>query len=498
MSTRKWRAGPGVWTLLPVLVALSTCDAGAEVPTIAWIDQFGTPTMEYVSGVSAYGGRVYVAGVTAGALPGQTSQGGRDCFVRAYDLSGNHLWTRQFGSSAPAGNYDDTAIAIEAGPTGVYVCGRLHGPLPGQPWWGGTLDCFLRKYDHDGIHQWTDHFGSYGFDSANCMALGPDAVYTAGQCGGLLPGSSTYGGIFVRKVSFEGTVHWTRQNGSAWEAAYGMFVDDGGIYLTGRAAYGYRWMVLIQKHDLAGGLVWRSVLGTPPVSDQGQGITADSSGIYIGGFTQSSLVGFQNAGGMDPFVCKYSHAGSLLWLDQFGTSAPEEWAAVRLEGDTLYAYATVGGSVGGQSHLGGTDGVIRRYTLSGGLQDTMQLGTAGDDLLRLDVQEGTMFIAGYTTGTFPGETALGDRDAFAGMLLSADCTMQGLVDDVLLAGLPHGLERALLAKLQAAEEAFARGSTGAGNNQLAAFVNQCQAQAGNHLPAGMIQQLVATAHCLLR
>jgi hypothetical protein len=352
----------------------------AGEPSIQWLDQFGTPVHDQAYAVRVHGDHVYVAGATQGTLPGQTSAGGQDCYLRAYDLSGTHLWTRQFGSSAPAGDYDDTAIGMEAGPSGVYVCGRFHGPLPGQPWWGGTLDCFLRKYDHDGTHQWTDHFGTPGFDSANCMALTSDAVYTAGQCQGLLPGSALYGDLFIRKLSFEGAHQWTWQDGCCWEAATGLFADGNGIYMTGRAYNSGTWDVLVQKHDLAGNLMWRRQLGTAPVSDQGFGIVADPAGIYVAGYTLSTLPGCTSAGGFDPFVCAYTHTGNLLWIDQFGTAGSDEWAWVTLEGDTLHVHGPVDGALPGQTHLGGTDGFIRRYTLQGTLLDTVQYGTSGDDL----------------------------------------------------------------------------------------------------------------------
>ena len=32
-------------------------------------------------------------------LPGQTSAGGRDTYLRKYDANGNEFWTRQFGTA---------------------------------------------------------------------------------------------------------------------------------------------------------------------------------------------------------------------------------------------------------------------------------------------------------------------------------------------------------------------------------------------------------------
>ncbi|MFT0727528.1 SBBP repeat-containing protein [Synechococcus sp. F70.1] len=50
-----------------------------------WIRQFGTPADEGAESVAADGQEnAWVAGSTGGALPGQSSAGGRDVFVLKY------------------------------------------------------------------------------------------------------------------------------------------------------------------------------------------------------------------------------------------------------------------------------------------------------------------------------------------------------------------------------------------------------------------------------
>ena len=67
--------------------------ARAESPLdIAWLHQFGTSSYDYARGVAVDGsGNAYVVGRTRGALPGQTSSGGDDAFVRKYDDTGTEL-----------------------------------------------------------------------------------------------------------------------------------------------------------------------------------------------------------------------------------------------------------------------------------------------------------------------------------------------------------------------------------------------------------------------
>src|SRR5205823_600611 len=67
---------------------------GAEL----WTRQFGTAVNDFPGGLAADASGVYVAGSTHGTLPGQTSAGDEDAFVRKYDAAGTELWTP---SSAP-------------------------------------------------------------------------------------------------------------------------------------------------------------------------------------------------------------------------------------------------------------------------------------------------------------------------------------------------------------------------------------------------------------
>src|SRR3989338_735964 len=93
----------GFWVLLFLFsITMQSCaevplKGGPKVPTIQWIRQFGSLTLlqlgdfsfDEAVGVSVHSSGVYVTGRTQGALPGQTSAGSQDAFVRKYDLDGN-------------------------------------------------------------------------------------------------------------------------------------------------------------------------------------------------------------------------------------------------------------------------------------------------------------------------------------------------------------------------------------------------------------------------
>ncbi|MBI4311362.1 MAG: SBBP repeat-containing protein, partial [Chloroflexi bacterium] len=177
---------------------------------------------------------VYVVGITDGALPGQTSGGGRDAFVRKYDGSGTEQWTRQFGTAS-----DDEAYAVAVDSSGVYVAGHTFGALPGQTN-AGSLDAFVRKYDAGGGELWTHQFGTASYDEAHGVAVDSSGVYVVGYTGGALPGRTNAGSLdaFVRRYDASGAERLTRQFGTASvDLASGVAVDSSGVYVAG-STYG--------------------------------------------------------------------------------------------------------------------------------------------------------------------------------------------------------------------------------------------------------------------
>ena len=90
-----------------------------------------------VANVDATG--VYVAGDTNGTLPGQSSAGGLDVYLRKFLTSGSVAWTSQFGTGGTDYGF---MTAVDA--TGVYVTGFASGKLAGRPY-AGSGDAFVRR-----------------------------------------------------------------------------------------------------------------------------------------------------------------------------------------------------------------------------------------------------------------------------------------------------------------------------------------------------------------
>jgi catechol 2,3-dioxygenase-like lactoylglutathione lyase family enzyme len=148
-----------------------------------WIRQLGGPAVDYATGISTdSSGNAYIAGITNGSLDG-TNTGGYDVFLARYDPAGNHVWTRQLGSSA-----DDFAKGVSTASLGnAYIAGATAGNLNGTN--AGDVDAFLAKYDANGNHLWVKQLGSSSLDAASSITTdGSGSVSVAGETRGSLGG----------------------------------------------------------------------------------------------------------------------------------------------------------------------------------------------------------------------------------------------------------------------------------------------------------------------
>src|SRR5438552_2072064 len=252
------------------------------------------------------------------------------------------LWIRQFGTSE-----FDSANALAADMSGIYVAGDMGGPFLGTT----TNTGFLRKYDPDGNVLWTSVVGDYAY----AVALGASGAFVVGATFTTLPNETSVGGIdaFVRKYDTDGGILWTRQFGS-------------------------------------------------PLYDLTNSVATDSSGAYVAGYTSGS----------DAFLTKYDVDGNLLWIRRFGAWGPFV-SAVALGSSGIYVAGGVAGTFPGQANSSSVDVFLGKSDLEGYILSAQQFGTFAIDGANSVASAGSkVYVAGYVSGTFPGETSVGKNDAF--------------------------------------------------------------------------------------
>lgn len=310
--------------------------AGNEV----WTRQFGTSARDSIDAIAVHAGGVYAWGETDGAFPGQSSGGGRDFFLAKVDVNGDPQWVRQFGTALPdTGSFG--AVAVDG--TGVYVAGKARAPLPGQSSLA-SVDGFVRRYDLDGNEVWTRQFGTACPTAALGVAVHTTGVYVTGGtngdftdptvCSPQAPSGQDSTG-FLRRFDIDGNVIWTRQirasgQGPQFENDPEVVVaDDSGVYVAGltfgvlagqnpggpdsghsacpRGGFFDDADAYVRKYAFDGSVRWTRQFGSARL-DAAHGIAADGTGVYAAGITDCVLAGQASLGATDAFLVKLTVA----------------------------------------------------------------------------------------------------------------------------------------------------------------------------------------------
>jgi len=346
--------------------AMKFSPAGTGLWTIEFTDTLSLGALTVAVDGS---GNVILAGHSGGTIPGQTNAGYDDAWVRKLTPAGTELWTHEFGSPEP-----DWAFGVAADGSGnIILAGGAEGPLPGQTS-AGLQDAWVRKYSPAGVELWTSQFGTPALDRAWAVAVdGNGNILVVGHTeGGTFPGQTSAGldDCFVRKLSPACTVLWTRQFGSpAQDRATAVTTDGAGNVIVAGYTYGpmpgqtYSGSAdaFVTKFSPEGAALWTSQFGTT-VSDEALGAAVDGKGnIFVAGWTEGALRGQTNAGGDDAFVREFSASGAELWTSEFGTPESELVTGVAADGSgNIFVSGETYGAFPGQTNAGSWDGFVVR------------------------------------------------------------------------------------------------------------------------------------------
>ena len=398
--------------------ALLAASPPSFAQTVSWTRQFGTPGYEWVADVALWGGIAYAAGHSHERLPGCDTAG--EVFVRAVSAAdGSVRWCRAFGASDDLMNVG--GVAADA--TGVYVGGSLWGRFRGEHR-VGRQDAFVRKYDLEGNVVWTRQFGTHRLDAATDVALGSDGLVRAGDDERPLAGPGAgLDDVFVRRYSLDGrpggpgssgpmrrTVRsrspptrparpsaatrtgtfpwqssptsgsegfivrlrpdgaerWHRRidgpgddtvNGLATGGAGAVTVVGSSPAIAGERLFGSDAM-FVRRYGPRGAVWWTRTFGSTAFGDRASGVATDAGGTYVVGSTYGDLPGATNRGLADAFVVALDADGSLAWVDEFGSGDKDELFGVAARAGELVVGGDTWGTVRGRNH-GVEDAVLR-------------------------------------------------------------------------------------------------------------------------------------------
>ena len=399
-------------------------------PDILWARQFGTEAGDNAQGLAIdVAGNLYVVGDTLGILPGQISSGRRDAYLRKYDGDGSEAWTRQFGTRG-----DDTGLAVAVDERGgLYVSGITWDAFPGYTN-AGENDTYLSKYDVNGNELWTRQFGTDGEDEVRGIGLDSAGnVYLMGQTRLYISGFSNLQGVgedytpksnFLNKYDSQGNELWARRFPTKMvEKAFDVAVDGPGtVYVVGSTGLALPTQghlegrdAFVRTYGSNGDESWSRQFGIQDV-DRASGVTIGGTGkVYVAGSTEGAFPGHRSMGHRDAFLSWYDETGTELRTIQFGTEADDAGLDLEMDGGgNLYVLGSTGGSFPGQANFGEEDAYLRKYNDDGNELWTLQFGTRLDDVAAAIALDGAghLYVAGSTSGPFAGQVAPGITDAF--------------------------------------------------------------------------------------
>jgi hypothetical protein len=284
-----------------------------------------------------------------------SNAGGDDIFVAKYSSSGTFLWAISAGGSSVDQGFALTADASD----NIYVTGYITGGVN-----FGSLnttaafyDAFLVKYNSSGVEQWLQKGGGASTDYGRGVAVdGSGNVFLSGDIYGT--GNCTFGTVtvngvgaydaFVAKYNNSGLIQWVRTGGGVNnDRCTAAAVDpSGNVLVTGFFSFSVSFSstnltslgdqdIFVAKYNSSGTLQWIRQAGGNLSYNAGYGICSDVSGNVFATGTFQNTIAFgpltMQSLGLDPFVVKYTSAGTPVWIQRAGAGQDDEGKGVGVD-----------------------------------------------------------------------------------------------------------------------------------------------------------------------
>lgn len=289
-----------------------------------------------------------------------TSLGAQDIFIGKYDASGNHVWSKRFGSAFHEASAD---ITVDASGN-VLTCGLFTGTTDFDPGAGtvnltaGTAsDGYISKLDANGDYVWVKQIGLNGSNTISSIVCdAADNIYLAGYYEGMAdfdPGAGSYpitsAGVtdaFFVKLLSNGDFSWAgSMGGTAGDYGRSVAIDSqGNIVVTGefQGTADLDPTAGVSNHTSAGvkdifvskfspaNFIW-AVRAGDTNNEIGYSITTDANNnIYLTGDFIGTVDFDPGAGSVslssngnqrDCFIWKLDASGNYMWAGVFGSAS---------------------------------------------------------------------------------------------------------------------------------------------------------------------------------
>jgi hypothetical protein len=309
------------------------------------------------------------------------------------------LNARDFGTAAY-----DAGTGVAANATGVYAVGNTTGNLDGLN--KGSDDAFIRKYDGGVV--WAQQFGTRSYDVATDVVVDTAGnSYVLGYTDGALGFKLGADDVFLRKYNASGTVVWTRQFGTTnYDYAIDLALDAGGNVV-----------VLSQDNDTAGFTVRkfnangvlqtsRTVTSVVLANLIPKALAIDSAGSVI------VLAEWYGGPGTNSNVRVFKLTAALadVWNVAFQqTVAYDIPYDVTTLGTDIYLTTRIASTTAGYGARYGKLNSAGTFITARQLEPTSTCNCTDPYSITVDAS-GNVYVAGSTSGSFPGFTNAGNTD----------------------------------------------------------------------------------------
>jgi hypothetical protein len=306
-------------------------------------------------------GNIYVIGNATGNFSNQLNQGTQDVYLTKYDSAGNVVFQNLLGSGGSANGY---GLALDPS-GGVVVTGASTADLTTTSVANGNNDSFVARYDANGNQTWIKQIQTLATNQSNTVSVDASGnIYIGGSVSGGVIGAGQLaqgkGDAFLAKFDSKGKLLAENQFGTtgADSVAATATGADGSLYVAS-TQNGHAILAKYAGGDITSTPTWTQDLGDLAAGGSIGGLTVSNGKVYVSGATSNANLTASGAasiavpasGGIDGFVFTATDNGTSVsagTVSYLGTSGSDKAGDVTVAADgTIYVAGTTTGTFAG-------------------------------------------------------------------------------------------------------------------------------------------------------
>ena len=334
---------------------------GTPTATFSVNQQAGSGTTTAQGSAVDANGNVYVIGTATGNFTNQLNQGTQDVYLTKYDSAGNVIFQNLLGSGGSANGY---GLALDPC-GGVVVTGASTADLTTTSVANGNNDSFVARYDANGVQTWIKQIQTLATNQSNAVSVDASGnIYIGGSVsGGVIGAGQVAQGkadAFLAKFDSKGKLLAENQFGTSGNdsVAATATAPDGSLYVAS-TQNGHAILAKYAGGDITAAPAWTQDLGDLAAGGSIGGLTVSGGKVYVSGATSNAnltagggaSIAAPASGGIDAFVFSATDNGTSVsanTVTYIGTSGTDTGGDVTVASDgTIYVAGTTTGTFAG-------------------------------------------------------------------------------------------------------------------------------------------------------